>query len=735
MRTLATLTLLALALPVALGAQIVRGSVTARGDTVGVPGVVVLLLDSAGVTAGRALSDNHGEYRIVAPGAGTYRVRTMRVGFRPDTSAALTLSVGQEREQALMIANVAAHLDTIRVVERSQCRTGDAADITAAVWDQARTALLAAQMTARLRSVNAAIITYDRTLDPNSERIREQSSGILSGLTVRPWSSLTADSLRKVGYILTAKDGSLSYLAPDIDGLLSPNFVADHCFRVTRSRDTTVLGIAFEPGRDRAKIPEIQGTLWLDRRTAALKRVEFHYANVPSEQSERAGGELEFARMTNGGFAISRWAIKMPVLERGVVNNGRFDTRVVELKAVGGELSYAVSGKDTLFARPALTLSGVVQDSISGKPVAGARLVLAGTTLAAETDAKGKFAIAGVLPGQYTVEVHTAEYDAIKAAIQWPVLFADPRAPLMMKIPSAAEVAKARSATFSGTVVADSTNQPVTGADISMPQLGMLALANDHGAFRLQDIPPGTYDVLVRRVGYGPLTTTLTFPPRQVIDRRIVLTRLQVLDTVIVEGESPMADFEANRKLGLGHFLTRAQLDKMQGRPMAATLSEIKGLGIVFGHSSHSYIESSHGAPSLSVQQGFNIFKDSQDAYLKMRQAGFIPPSIWCPDGTAMDASLGLKCGCYAQVYLDRTLLNPGEPTEPFDVNSISPDMIEGIEYYSNPSQTPMRYQARNATCGVLVLHRRRNYDKPGADSTKKEAKPEDTADPSLRSG
>ncbi|HEX7939195.1 MAG TPA: carboxypeptidase regulatory-like domain-containing protein, partial [Gemmatimonadaceae bacterium] len=640
----------------------------------------------------------------------------------PDTTAALTLSVGQEREQSLSIANVAAHLDTIRVVERSQCRVGDVADATAAVWDQARTALLAAQMTARLRSVNATIITYERTLDPNSERIREQSSGIMSGLTVRPWTSLTPDSVRKVGYILTAKDGSLSYLAPDLDGLLSPNFVADHCFKITKSRDTTVLGIAFEPGRDRAKIPEIQGTLWLDRRSADLKRLEFTYANVPSEQRERAGGDMAFVRMSNGGYAISHWAIKMPVLERGVVNDGRFDTRVVELRSVGGELSYAVSGKDTLFASAPLVLSGVVQDSTTGKAVAGARLTLTGTSLAGETDAKGKFAIPGVLPGQYTVEVHTADYDAIKAAIQWPVLFSDPRASLTMKIPSVAEVAKARSATFSGTVVADSTGQPIIGADISLPQLGMLAIANERGAFRMQDIPTGTYDVTVRRVGYGPLTTSLTFPARQVTDRRIVLTRLQVLDTVVVEGESPMADFEANRKLGLGHFLTRAQLDKMQGRPMAATLSEIKGLGMVFGHSSHSYIESTHGSASLSVQQGFNLFKNEKDAYVKMRAAGYIPPHIWCPDGTAMDASLGLKCGCYAQVYLDRTLLNPGEPTEPFDVNSISPDMIEAVEYYSNPAQTPMRYQARNGTCGVLVLHRRRNYDKPGADSTK--AKP-----------
>src|SRR5690242_5627089 len=75
-------------LPAVTSAQIVRGDVKVRGDTAGVSGVVVLLLDSAGATVGRALTDARGDYRIVAPSAGTYRLRTMRVGFRPDTSAA-----------------------------------------------------------------------------------------------------------------------------------------------------------------------------------------------------------------------------------------------------------------------------------------------------------------------------------------------------------------------------------------------------------------------------------------------------------------------------------------------------------------------------------------------------------------------------------------------------------------------------------------------------------------------
>jgi hypothetical protein len=705
----------ALAAPSLLSAQIVRGAITVRGDSTGVPGVVVLLLDSAGATVGRALSDNRGEYRIVAPGSGTYRVRTMRVGFRPDTSAAIALASGQERDQPLIVTSVAARLDTVRIVDRSQCRSGDAADATAAVWDQARTGLLAAQMTARLRSVNAAIITYERTLDPNSERIREQHSGLLSGLTVRPWMSLSPDSLRKVGYVVPQKDGSFSYMAPDIDALLSPHFIADHCFKITRTRDTSIIGVSFEPGRDRAKIAEIQGTLWLVKATAELKRLEFRYANVPRDQGERAGGDMEFVRMKNGGFAIGRWNIKMPVLERSQSMGTQIETRVAELRAVGGELAFAMAGKDTLFARAPLVMNGTVADSVSGRAFIGAKVWLVGTNLdTAVTDARGRFTINGVLPGEYTIEVKTPEYEVINASARLPLVFAEEKTRPEIRLPSARLIIAARTSVLSGTVV-DEEQRPIAGADVSVPGAEIMALTDEKGAFRLTSVPPGSQEISVRKMGYGPMVATLPFVPGRAVSRRVVLTRLVVLDTVVVEAVSDMAEFEANRKLGLGRFMTRADLEKFTGRQMSAVLSEIKGVGIAPGRGSHAYIQSTHATASISVQQGFDRFKGvvpppGQTQYSMMRDAGYIPPHIYCPEDQTEITQLGIKCGCFAKVYLDKMLMNPEEPTRPFDVNTIPPEMIESIELYSNAAQAPMKYQARNAQCGVMVIHRRRTF-------------------------
>ena len=79
----------------------------------------------------------------------------------------------------------------------------------------------------------------------------------------------------------------------------------------------------------------------------------------------------------------------------------------------------------------------------------------------------------------------------------------------------------------------------------------------------------------------------------------------------------------------------------------------------------------------------------------------------------------GIQCGCYAQVYLDRTLLNrtvtqfvndkTTRATPPFDINSLAIENLEGIEYYRSAAETPGMYAALDSGCGVLVLWTRKS--------------------------
>ena len=64
---------------------------------------------------------------------------------------------------------------------------------------------------------------------------------------------------------------------------------------------------------------------------------------------------------------------------------------------------------------------------------------------------------------------------------------------------------------------------------------------------------------------------------------------------------------------------------------------------------------------------------------------------------------------CYAQVYVDGVLMNPGDPAPPYALDQITTDRVQAIEYYAGAAQTPARYSRAGSLCGALVIWTRRN--------------------------
>ena len=790
--------------PTTLAAQAVRGVVVDQGGTP-VPGVIVTLLDSVGSTAARALTDERGEFRVGTRRPGAYRLSTLRIGFRPVSSELFTLGAGEDATRRVAVSVVPFSLSAVRVSGRSECSAaGDPNTATFAVWEQARAALTATHLTAGSRAIMATTVAYERTLDASGRRVVTQDARVRSDYVTQPWRSISPDSARRVGFIVIDRDGSTTYYAPGLQVLLSDTFLEDHCFRLARSRDAARLGIAFEPTEARRAartVARIRGTLWLDRASSELRSVEFRYMNTASAAEEHAGGSMDFARMKNGAWVISRWAIRMPALEYRVRTRevGGTDTTVSEIHVAGGELAMARRGNDTLWARPALVVMGIVRDSTSGAPAAGARVTLAGTQLTGTADARGRFSIAGVLPGQYTLEVRTASLDSAGASFPAPFAITDSAsAEVELRVPSAAQMiaafcggkrlddpgivigtvamlgdsvpprgvkviaewrekrlwtnagrnsagvdeqtrwlevradarggfrlcgvptgtaltlraehdsaavaspatvridpagrfaraellldrATTRGAALTGLVV-DSAQRPIADAEVALPDLPKGALTNDRGAFRVDDIPPGPHRVTVRRLGYGPLDTTVNFRANQTVDRRIHLTRVVALDSVsVVAQHYVIPSFEEHRRIGLGKFWTRDGLKPQEGRAMSEILSQTAGVNLVRGTGSYAWIQSTRMPPSLS---GIGVYSP-----------------------TDAEALAGMKPGCYSRVYVDNVLMNPGDPAEPFNVNTLPPNMIEAMEWYAGPSEIPFKYNKLNTACGVLVIWTRR---------------------------
>ena len=186
---------------VAAEAQIVRGRITDRTSGSPVPGALVSLLPDAGSTAAiSALSNARGEYAIRATSPGRYRLDAKRIGVQRFVSEPFELGAGESKVIDVALDAV-QRLPEVRIVDTDLCVTNEAnRSRVASLWDEARTVLVAAQISLRDRLFEGHITRYSRGLQPRTLRILEESWAERKGLMDRPFVSLSGDSLSRLGY-------------------------------------------------------------------------------------------------------------------------------------------------------------------------------------------------------------------------------------------------------------------------------------------------------------------------------------------------------------------------------------------------------------------------------------------------------------------------------------------------------------------------------------------------------
>jgi hypothetical protein len=193
-----------------------------------------------------------------------------------------------------------------------------------------------------------------------------------------------------------------------------------------------------------------------------------------------------------------------------------------------------------------------------------------------------------------------------------------------------------------------STVQVVTGAN---------------GRFRIVGLPAGQYILVVRHLGYAPTSTALQAAPGDTLRMSFALTRIATaLDTVVVTTKRysmRMAEFEDRRKLGFGHFLTQADIEKRNGTFVSDLLRPILSVRIADG------------------RKRFDQF------------------------------AVNYRDGCYFQLFLDGVALPT--PTNLMDLPT--PRELAGIEVYSGPATIPLQYKplghkgvGGGGFCGVILI-------------------------------
>jgi len=421
-RVLSTVVLAALAVPA--GAQVVRGVVSMPDGTTRASGVIIVASRDTAAPI-RALTNQRGAFTLQLSAPGTYTVRALRVGFKPTDGPTVTVAKTDTVSIQITLTGVAVSLVTVTVQGDDVCRTKpDSGALVARAWEEARKAIMASQLSATDAPLVAEWIEYNRTLEASGRIVRGLRVRSTTNPTTHAFRSAPAESLAARGYVVP--DGEeTSYHAPDGDVLLSESFAATHCFQVVppaRGADTLV-GIAFRPAQDRREIRDIEGTFWLDRRSAELRWMDYSYTNMPAIAERAApGGRVEFLRLGTGGWLIGNWNIRMPEFGRapssststGRVSVVRQSSNVLRaIQVTGGQVTKVMRGDTVVYQAAGAALDVQVVSRDQSVTASRAIVELVGTDYIVTADANGRARVSPVLEGRYEARVRTALMDTL----------------------------------------------------------------------------------------------------------------------------------------------------------------------------------------------------------------------------------------------------------------------------------------------------------------------------------
>lgn len=306
-----------------LPAQVVRGRVIGP-DGGGVSGAIVTLVDSTGTLAVRVLSSPLGSYLLRAPAAGRYSLRVLRIGFPAFTAPAMQLAAGSAIEYTPTLPDDPIILTEIEVTAGGGCSTGAEGGATATLLEEVRKAFSSADLALQDRGLRFEVMRRVRRTGLHVEHFEDSVPELLHSWPVH---SLPAEQLRDRGFVQSADSVDPRYMplgsagrvwfGPDPVTLFSQPFLESHCYTVRRDHDDPDrVGLSFKPARGR-RLSDIEGTLWLSRRTLALERIEYEYVNLPRHLTRgtagRPKGSMELLRLPTGLWIVSRWSLTAPV--------------------------------------------------------------------------------------------------------------------------------------------------------------------------------------------------------------------------------------------------------------------------------------------------------------------------------------------------------------------------------------------------------------------------------------
>ena len=217
--------------------------------------------------------------------------------------------------------------------------------------------------------------------------------------------------------------------------------------------------------------------------------------------------------------------------------------------------------------------------------------------------------------------------------------------------------------------VTDTMLRPISFAEITILRTDIKLQTNSAGRFRFIDVPAGQYLLIVRRIGYRPVSSIIQVAVRDTLRLSFTMeSTVQTLETVTVVEERRslrMLEFEQRRRQGVGFFIT-GELIEQRNLPVAADYLRF--------------------APSISLAPSPQASGNPELVAISKREGGSI---------------LGDGAGaCAMQVVIDGVPMPPRFPLELLP----TPKEIAGIEIYNGPATVPAQFSGVDRRCGMILV-------------------------------
>jgi hypothetical protein len=197
---------------------------------------------------------------------------------------------------------------------------------------------------------------------------------------------------------------------------------------------------------------------------------------------------------------------------------------------------------------------------------------------------------------------------------------------------------------------------PVAGAQVTVTGTTTVAITKDDGSFTLSELPSGTHEAVVRKIGFAKASEIVHLTAAAPTSVHIVLDQATVLGTIRVVGKMEngldKVGFLSRKQQGRGWYLTPEQIALQNPRVTSDLLRMTIGLRVI------------------DAGSGRVLASTSSD-------------------------------GCI-NVFIDHARF---DQMQPGDVDDASPTADLGaIEYYSSSSSAPAEFSVPGKTCATLVI-------------------------------